>query len=209
MKFVKIFFSALWLFLKRVGRAIRFPLEHSISMRSRLRVEIFRAPGRKLTFKETLMEWRNLLLRWDRYDYGIVGRNMVTTHGVAYIGAGITSGSLTNGLVYHQWGTDGRAENSVVDNQGCYTPAPPTDGTNPLGVGTRSGAMVGNNYVYSSVCTLVATVAAAIVEHAICWTDNDPGFDGQAFDRTQFGAYNLQIGDSIRFTYELTLQSGS
>lgn len=206
MKYLSIFVSALARFMKRIAHAIMFPFENMIAVRSSLRVEIIRAKGHKLTFGEWLSEMLNLLFRGNRHDYGVVSRNKVTAKGVEYIGKWLAAQySGAAGLNYHIWGTSSTAE-SATDNNGCLSVAAETTGA-PV-VGVRSGAVVGNNYVFTSVATLVASEAVNITEHSIGWGSE---FDmiGYNFDRSVFGVYALQIGDSIKFTYELTLQSGS
>jgi len=210
MKYLSIFVSALIRFAKRIVHAIFFPFENMIAVRSSLRVEIIRAKTRKLSFGEWTGEMLNLLFRGNRHDYGVVSRNKVTTKGVEYIGkwlANTYSGAAY--LMYHEWGSSNAEEDVTLDKAGCRTKASPTSEDGTYASGTHTGAVVGAHYVYTSEATIVADEAASIYEHAIHF-GNDTTITEDCFDRSKWTtAYVLQIGDSIKFTYQLTLNSGA
>jgi hypothetical protein len=58
--------------------------------------------------------------------------------------------------------------------------------------------------IYKSVGTIAYTTTKAITEHGLF---ND-ATAGTLMDRTKFAAVNVVSGDSIEFTYQLTVSAG-
>jgi hypothetical protein len=136
-------------------------------------------------------------------DLGCLGKRVVTTAGVNYLrddfanGAGGADVSL---FKYHACGTGAAAE-SIGDTAlgaECTTVLNP-DSTR--GVGTQSNAVA---KTYSTVATLTFDGSAAITEHGIF----SAASAGTLWDRTVFAAINVASGDSIQFTYTLTINDG-
>jgi hypothetical protein len=175
----------------------------------------------KLSFRDSLQEFVNWLIRGDRLDYGVVSRKCVTTAGVRVLMDCLanTSNSVlgevpTLGMLkYHFWGTGTGAE-SVNDtfsagSMGDTLQSP----TGPLDhgqVGTIVSATVGANATLTSVATIIAGGSLAITEHAIAWQRATPSDAEYAvlFDRTLFSVKNVTTGNGLQFTYVLTMNSG-
>lgn len=210
---MKKIFAMIVLWLQRVYRATFFPHEMNVVFRSTSRIKIHRANPIKIFslkwFREgdCLREVINALFRFDRFDYGVVSRKMVTTQGVRWLADLIAAdGTAAIGtLIYHNWGTGTNAE-AVTDTTLQTPTAPTTNGGAGNIAGTSVSSTVGSNAKYTSVATIVATVARAITEIGISYKDLTE--DGGIFDRSVFAAKNVVNGDSITHTYELTINSG-
>lgn len=129
-------------------------------------------------------------------DYGCVGYRVVTTAFVTFVVDQLqTETSVFGDFKYHDSGVGVTAEN--VANTAIET----TDGeSRATGTQTESAANA-----YQSVATIAYTTTKAITEHGLF---NDPTA-GTLMDRTVFSAINVGNGDSIQFTYTLTLTAGS
>lgn len=136
-------------------------------------------------------------------DLGCLGSRVVTTAGVNYLrddfaaGAGGADISL---FKYHGCGTGTTAE-AVTDTAlvtECTTVLNP-DSTR--GVGTQVNSV---SKTYSTVATMTFDGAAAITEHGIFSATSA----GTLWDRTVFAAINVASGDSIQFTYTLSITDG-
>lgn len=184
---------------------------------SALRMRVIRKnKSRRRTVKEFLFELRNLLLRGDREDYGVVSRRCVTTVGAKWIADLILKGDSTQcagavghglGLLYHIWGTGTAAESVNDGNAGSVAQVLATPTLNYV-VGTLVEALVGSNYTLTSVATLTAQANVAITEHAILIYPSVGTNDPSVFDRSLFSVKNIETGNSIQFTYTLTVQAG-
>jgi hypothetical protein len=136
---------------------------------------------------------------WE--DLGVLGTRCVTDTFVALLAdclQGNASGLGVLGLFkYHDCGTGTNAENQ-------------TDTTLqiPSGIARATGTQIEGSgaYIYKSVATITSTISAttAITEHGIF----NASSGGQLLDRTMFAAINLDIGNKIEFTYELTIVAG-
>lgn len=131
-----------------------------------------------------------------REDYGVVGYRVVTTAFVNFVVDQLqTETSVFGDFKYHDSGVGVTAENSAD------TTMETTDGESRVtGTQTESSANV-----YRSVGTISYTTTKAITEHGLF---NDVSA-GTLMDRTVFSAINVVNGDSIEFTYDLTLTAGS
>ncbi len=139
--------------------------------------------------------------RW--IDYGVLGRRVVTSAGVAHLVDAWTNDVELEILNYHGCGT-GVGEEAVGDTAlGTEsTMALNPDSTRATGVQTQPSANV-----YQSVGTLTFDDAAAITEHGLFSQEAVGG--GALWDRTVFAAINVASGDSIQFTYQATITAGS
>lgn len=128
-------------------------------------------------------------------DYGVVGRRVVTTAFVNFVTDQLqTETSVFGDFKFHDSGVGITAEN-VAD-----TAMETTDGeARATGTQTESAANA-----YRSVGTISYTTTKAITEHGLF---NDLTA-GTLMDRTVFAAINVVNGDSIQFTYTLTLAAG-
>lgn len=142
---------------------------------------------------------------WQRkiIDLGCVGRRVVTTAFVNYLRddlANAAGGADISTFKYHECGTTNTAE-AIGDTAliaPCTTVLNP-DSTRAVGTQVNSVAKT-----YSSVGILTFDGAAAVVEHGIFNATST----GILLDRTVFSAVNVASGDSIQFTYTLTISDG-
>lgn len=132
-------------------------------------------------------------------DLGVVSRRVVTTAGVVFMATDMFDGSteITN-FNYHDSGTGTNAENiSDVDLQ---TPAGPT--TRATGTKTNVGGGV-----YKSVGTITYAGSTAVTEHGI-FNQAARGAGSTLWDRSVFSVVNMASGESIQFSYTLTIAAG-
>jgi hypothetical protein len=129
-------------------------------------------------------------------NLGCIARRVVTTAGVNYMrddfAAGAGSADISS-FKYHGIGTGTNAE--AVGDTALQTE-----------VETRvAGTQVAfASKQYQTVATLSITGARAITEHGIFSASST----GTLWDRSVFSALNLVNGDSIQFTYTLTISDG-
>lgn len=128
-------------------------------------------------------------------DLGVLGYRVVTTAFVNFVVDQLqTETSVFGDFKYHDSGVGTTAE-AVGD-----TTMETTDGeSRATGTQTESAANQ-----YRSVGTISYTTTKAITEHGLF---NDPTA-GTLMDRTVFSAINVVSGDSIQFTYTLTVSAG-
>jgi hypothetical protein len=138
-----------------------------------------------------------LLLRADgtRVNYGVVGYRLVTTAFVSFVVDQLqTETSVFGDFKYHDSGVGVTAEN--VANTDMET----TDGeSRATGTQTEASATV-----YQSVGTISYTTSKAITEHGLF----NASTSVTLMDRSLFSAINVVNGDSIQFTYSLTISAG-
>jgi len=142
-------------------------------------------------------ELRGLLIRADgsKVNYGILSRRVVTTAFVTYMVDQLQTETSTWGdYKWHDSGVGSTAEN--VSNTAMET----TDGEARV-TGTQTE---GAANVYVSVGTISYTTTKAITEHGLF---NDVSA-GTLLDRSVFSAINVVNGDSIQFSYSLSVNSG-
>jgi len=175
-------------------------------------VQDFAVDARKLTRRQKILRYayRGLLLlvlAGLAYALGILARlllslilvfGLVTTVGVNYMAADFAAGGTTphiGGLNFHDCGTGTTAAN--VTDTALVTPA----GTARVaGTQTQPGTV----NIYRSVATISFTSGLAITE----WGLFSAASVGTLWDRRVFSAINVVSGDSIAFTYNLTINSG-
>lgn len=142
-------------------------------------------------------ELRAMLIRADggRVNYGVVSRRVITTAFVNFMVDQLqTETSVWGDFKYHDGGVGTTA--AAVGDTGIET----TDGeSRATGTQTEGAANV-----YVSVGTVSYTSTKAVTEHGLF---NDSS-TGTLLDRSVFSAINVVSGDSIQFTYSLTVSAG-
>lgn len=130
-----------------------------------------------------------------RRDIGLVSTKVVTDAGVAYLVDALQGITSSNVLRFHGAGTgttaEAAAQTALVTEVGSRVS------------GTLAEGASAN--IYRTVATIPFSGTFAITEHAIFSASSA----GTMLDRSVFAAINVQASDSIEFTYELTLPSGS
>lgn len=138
-----------------------------------------------------------ILIKSDgtKVNYGVLSRRVVTTAFVNFVVDQLqTETSVFGDFKYHDSGVGTTAENA------SDTTMETTDGESRVtGTQTESAANA-----YRSVGTISYTTSKAITEHGLF---NDVSA-GTLMDRSLFTAINVVNGDSIQFTYTLTLTAG-
>ena len=142
-------------------------------------------------------ELRAVLIRGDgsRVNYGVLSRRVVTTAFVNFMVDQLqTETSVWGDFKYHDSGVGSTAEN--VANTDMET----TDGESRVAGSQTEGAA----NVYVSVGTISYTSTKAITEHGLFNASTGPTL----LDRSVFSAVNVVSGDSVQYTYSLTVNSG-
>lgn len=131
----------------------------------------------------------------SKIDYGVVGFRSVTTAFVTFMVDQLqVDSTLWGDFKFHDSGVGITAEN-ITD-----TIIETTDGeARATGTQTESAANA-----YRSVGTIAYTTTKAITEHGLF---NDVTA-GTLMDRTVFAAVNVVNGESIQFSYTLTVNAG-
>lgn len=154
-----------------------------------------------LTSELSIRKFDTLTQRW--IDYGVVSKRVVTDAGVAFLAAyWIGGASNIQTMKYHACGTGTNAE-AVGDTalQTESTTILNPDSTRATGVMTNPTAPV-----VKSVGTVTFDGSGAITEHGLMSQAATGG--GTLWDRSVFSAINVVNGDSIVFSYSLSLTSG-
>jgi len=129
-------------------------------------------------------------------DYGLVCTESVTTAFCAFLAAQfITDSTEVGDFKYHDSGVGITGEN-ITD-----TDIETTDGENRVAGTQVQGASA---VAYKSVGTIAYTTSKAITEHGLF----SQAAGTTLMDRSVFAAINVVNGDSIQFTFELTLTAG-
>lgn len=130
-----------------------------------------------------------------KVNYGVLSRRVVTSAFVNFVVDQLqTETSVFGDFKFHDSGVGTTAE--AAGDTGIET----TDGeSRATGTQTESAANA-----YRSVGTISYTTTKAITEHGLF---ND-ATTGTLMDRSVFSAVNVVNGDSIQFTYTLTLTAG-
>lgn len=127
--------------------------------------------------------------------YGVVSYRVVTTAFVNFVVDQLqTETSVFGDFKYHDAGVGTTA--AAVGDTAIET----TDGESRATGSQTEGAA----NVYQSVGTISYTTSKAVTEHGLF---NDPTA-GTLLDRHTFSAINVVSGDSIQFTYSLTVSAG-
>lgn len=128
-----------------------------------------------------------------RIDFGVISRRVVTDAGVAFLVDCFQNLAEPENINFHDSGTGTGAE-AVGDT--VITPAGPA-----RVAGTQSEPAANQ---YRTVATIPYTGTLAITEHGLFTASSA----GTLWDRSKFTAINVVNGDSIQFTYTLTVNSG-
>jgi len=142
-------------------------------------------------------ELRAVLIRGDgsRVNYGVLSRRVVTTAFVTFMVDQMQTDTTAWGdMKYHASGVGATAEN--VANTDMET----ADGESRVAGSQTEGAA----NVYVSVGTISYTSTKAITEHGLFNASTGPTL----LDRSVFSAVNVVSGDSVQYTYSLTVNSG-
>jgi hypothetical protein len=128
--------------------------------------------------------------------YGMASTRVVTTAGVIKIVALMNASDASTGasFKYHAMGTTNTAESSADTALAAEVE------TRATGSQTTGGS----TNVYRSVGTITATAGRSVVEHGILSASST----GTLLDRSVFSTITLANGDSIQFTYDLTIPAG-
>lgn len=129
-------------------------------------------------------------------DIGLICTKVVTTAGVNYLVDGLQSNTTDVALFrFHASGTGVVAEN-ITDTALGTEVATRVSGSQAEGASAN---------IYRTIATIPYTSTLAITEHGVL----SAASAGTLLDRSVFAAINVINGDSIQFTYELTLPAGS
>ncbi len=129
-----------------------------------------------------------------RDDYGLVSNRVVTTAGVNAIVDAFQGSFTLNNFKYHGSGTGTTAE--AVGDTALVTEVE-TRATGSQGEGAGAN-------VYRTQGTVTYTATRAITEHGVFSATSA----GTLLDRSVFAPINVNNGDSISFTYDLTVNAG-
>ena len=130
----------------------------------------------------------------EEVDYGIVSRRVVTDAGVGYIVDAFQNLVELENMNFHASGTGTTAE--AVGDTALVTEA----ATRVAGTQSEPAANQ-----YRTAATIPYTGTLAITEHGVFSASSV----GVLLDRSVFAAINVVNGDSITFTYTLSLTAGS
>jgi len=132
-----------------------------------------------------------------RESLGLIATKVVTTAFVEYIVDGLQASSTDVALFkFHDCGTGVTAE--AIGDTTLVTAYGGARATGSQAEGASAN-------IYKSVGTISFTSTLAIVEHGLFSIITS----GTLCDRSVFAAINVINGDSIEFTYELTVPAGS
>ena len=126
---------------------------------------------------------------------GLVSTKVVTTAGVNFIVDAFQNLTEVESFRWHASGTNNAAE--AIGNTALGTEvATRVEGSQTEGASAN---------IYRTVATIPYTGTHAIVEHGIFSASTT----GTLLDRSVFAAINVVNGDSITFTYDLTVPAGN
>lgn len=136
-------------------------------------------------------------------DLGVVSRRVVTTAGCTMMASDFNGGGATTDITlfnFHDSGTGNTAE--AIGDTDLITPAGPAT----RATGTKSNPTAAT---YQSVGTITYTTGTplAIVEHGL-FNQAARGAGTVLWDRSVFSVVNVASGESIQFTYTLTVTAG-
>jgi len=163
------------------------PFETSRPIQSKLSAIVFRKDGRV-------------------EDLGVIATRYVSTAFCTIVGNAMrgTGADVTRiqAFKYHCWGSTGTSTPENKAQDACITPVSPTDSP----AGFVSGTQVGSTVTYQTVATITAdgSTGGSIAEHCV-HCDTTSGAYG--LDRSAFAPISVSSGDSIQFTYTLTIAS--
>lgn len=130
----------------------------------------------------------------SRVKLGVLSRRLVTNAGVAAVVDAFQNLFELELFNFHDSGTGNTAE--AVGDTALVTPAGPARVT-----GTQSEPAANQ---YRSQATITYTTTQTIVEHGLFSASSG----GTLWDRSVFAGIAVNNGDSIQFTYTLTVNAG-
>jgi len=129
-------------------------------------------------------------------NYGTLDRRLITTAFVDFMVDQLqTETSVWGDFKFHDSGVG--TTNPAIGDTDIET----TDGESRATGSQTEGA---SSNIYRSVGTIAYTTTKAITEHGLFSASTG----ATLMDRSEFAAVNVVNGDSIQFTYELTVSSG-
>lgn len=132
-----------------------------------------------------------------RTNHGVICRKKVTGAFVTFIVANMVTDTTEIGdFKYHDSGVGTTAESN--GNTAIET----TDGESRV-AGTQVAGGTATAPTYTSVATISYTTTKAITEHGVFSQSSG----GTLLDRSVFSAINVVNGDSIQFTYVMTMNA--
>lgn len=148
-------------------------------------------------FVAPIAELSAIVLHADgsRTDLGVLSRRVVTNNGVAYLVDALQNITEAENLNFHDAGTGVGAEAAADSALGT-----PFGGARITGTQSEPASNQ-----YRTLAVIPFTSSLAITEHGVFSASSV----GTLFDRSVFSAINVVNGDSIQFTYTLTLTAGS
>lgn len=182
------------------GPGLRWQLSNYLRwpfIKTLLGVLVARAMARGLGIATAYGKLEAVLIKanGERINYGLLSCRVVTTAFVSFVVDQLqTETSVFGDFKFHDSGVGTTAEN-VADTAIETTDAE----SRATGTQTESAANA-----YRSVGTISYTTTKAITEHGLF---NDVTA-GTLMDRSVFSAINVVNGDSIQFTYTLTISAG-
>lgn len=128
-------------------------------------------------------------------DLGLICTKVVTDAGVNFIVDSFQGAEDVDQMHFHAAGTDNTAEASSNTALGTEVESRATGST------TEGGSA----NIFRTVGTVSFTATRSIVEHGVLSASSG----GTLLDRSVFTSIGVDNGDSIEFTYDLTVPSGS
>jgi hypothetical protein len=167
-----------------------FKVKNLIHRARGIKAELYRKFG-----VGVLSEVSAILIRADgtRVDYGVLSRRLVTNAGVAFLVDAFQNLVEIENMNWHASGTGVAAEDVANTTLGTET------GSRVSGTQSEPAANQ-----YRTVATVPYSGTLAITEHGLF----SANAAGTLWDRSVFTAINVVNGDSIQFTYTLTVNSG-
>jgi hypothetical protein len=136
-------------------------------------------------------------------DLGVISRRVVTTAFVNFLVDQLQAETSEIGdFKYHGSGI-GTGDEAVGDTDlGSAIDEARDAGTQTEGASAN---------IYKSVATHIYGASYAVTEHGVFSQagSGNPPSGGTLMDRSKFSAINVDIGDAIEFTYEITFSPGS
>ena len=140
-------------------------------------------------------------------DLGVIATRYVSTAFCTEIAKAMTGNSASvtriQAYKYHCWGSTGTGTAEDKSQDACIAPVSPTNTAAAFVEGTQTNPSA---TTFRSVATITAdgSTGGSIAEHCI-HCDTTTGAYG--LDRSAFAAITVSSGDSIQFTYTLTIAS--
>lgn len=168
---------------------------------AQLNAVLIHADGTRESLGELKQSWYKRL--WERIHFD--QRGLITDVALNAIAVDLVSGTVVGLYKYHDSGT-GITAASQADTT-LQTQAGPS--TRATGVNTQTQSASGTGSTTPAIVTSVATIAyvsgLAITEWGLF---NQAAQGGSMWDHRIFAAINVVSGDSIQFTYSISLPGG-